>query len=170
MLVAHPAGRFPTASGVLFGLGLGGFIDGILLHQLLQWHHMVSSWYPPNTVENLRLNTVWDGIFHSFTYVFAVLGLYLFWRAAHTTHLYWSGKLMAGSLLLGYGLFNTVEGIVDHHLLGIHHVNERVEEAQRLAWDLAFLGSGIAMLAIGWALLRAGKREQAERAARESRR
>jgi hypothetical protein len=25
-------------SGLLYGLGLGGFIDGIVLHQILQWH------------------------------------------------------------------------------------------------------------------------------------
>lgn len=29
--------------GVLLGLGLGGFVDGILLHQILQRHHMLSS-------------------------------------------------------------------------------------------------------------------------------
>ena len=29
-------------SGLLYGLGLGGFIDGIVLHQILQWHHMVT--------------------------------------------------------------------------------------------------------------------------------
>jgi uncharacterized membrane protein len=33
---------FPIASGILFGLGLGGFFDGIVLHQVLQWHHMLS--------------------------------------------------------------------------------------------------------------------------------
>ena len=35
--------RMPSrASGLLYGLGLGGFVDGIVLHQILQWHHMVS--------------------------------------------------------------------------------------------------------------------------------
>jgi uncharacterized membrane protein len=24
------------------GLGLGGFLDGIVLHQVLQWHHMLT--------------------------------------------------------------------------------------------------------------------------------
>jgi uncharacterized membrane protein len=27
--------RFPNEAGVFFGLGLGGFFDGIVLHQLL---------------------------------------------------------------------------------------------------------------------------------------
>jgi uncharacterized membrane protein len=29
------------ASGLSYGLGLGGFIDGIALHQIFQWHHTV---------------------------------------------------------------------------------------------------------------------------------
>jgi uncharacterized membrane protein len=161
MLESHPQGRFPTASGLLFGLGLGGFFDGIVLHQVLQWHHMVSSWYPPTTVENLRLNTLWDGIFHSTTYVFVVLALYLFWRVAHRQHLYWSGKLMWGALLLGWGIFNVVEGVVDHELLGVHHVNELVDASQRVAWDMGFLAWGAVMAIAGWSMLRSGKADQA---------
>lgn len=53
--------HFPLWAGVFFGLGLGGFFDGVILHQVLQWHHMLSSWYPVNTIENLQLNTLWDG-------------------------------------------------------------------------------------------------------------
>ncbi|MFL6700252.1 MAG: DUF2243 domain-containing protein [Vitreoscilla sp.] len=161
MLESTPHGTFPTTSGVLFGLGLGGFFDGIVLHQVLQWHHMVSSWYPPVTVQNLRLNTLWDGIFHSTTYVFVVLGLHAFWKAAHRQHLYWSGTLMWGALLLGWGLFNVVEGLVDHELLGVHHVNELADVHQRIAWDMGFLAWGAAMLLAGWWLLRTGKADQA---------
>jgi|SRR3954466_5354251 len=75
-------GRFPISAGILFGLGLGGFFDGIVLHQVLQWHHMLSSWYPINSLENLKLNTLWDGIFHSTTYIFVVIGLFILWRTA----------------------------------------------------------------------------------------
>ena len=32
--------EFPRTGGVL--LGLGGFFDGVVFHQLLQWHHMLS--------------------------------------------------------------------------------------------------------------------------------
>jgi uncharacterized membrane protein len=160
MVGSNRLGTFPTASGILFGLGLGGFFDGIVLHQLLQWHHMLSSWYPTNTVENLRLNTLWDGIFHSSTYVFVVIGLYLFWKVAHREHLYWSGKLMWGTALVGWGSFNVVEGIVDHEILGIHHVNELVDVAQRFYWDMGFLLWGAAMIAMGWRLVRAGHDER----------
>ena len=151
--------RFPTAAGVLFGLGLGGFFDGIVLHQILQWHHVVSSTYRPDTVANLKLNTLWDGIFHASTYVFVIAGLLTLWRAAHGTHLWWSGRMLAGSVLIGFGAFNLVEGTVNHQLLGIHHVNEMVARAQWVYWDLGFLVWGAAMLVGGWALLKIGRRE-----------
>lgn len=153
--------RFPTAAGILFGLGLGGFFDGIVLHQVLQWHHMLSTWYPITDMANLKLNTLWDGIFHSTTYVFVVLGLFLLWRAAHRRHLRWSNKLLAGTLMIGFGLFNVVEGIIDHQLLGVHHVNELVAPGQRLYWDIGFLAWGAVMLVGGLALLRTGRHETA---------
>jgi uncharacterized membrane protein len=151
--------RFPIAAGVLFGLGLGGFFDGIVLHQLLQWHHMLSSWYPINSLENLELNTRWDGVFHSSTYVFVVIGLFLLWQAAHRRHLYWSTKLLIGTMLLGFGAFNVVEGIIDHQILGVHHVNETVPREEWLYWDIGFLVWGAVMLIAGWWLMRSGQRE-----------
>lgn len=152
--------QFPTAAGIFFGLGLGGFFDGIVLHQILQWHHMVTSaGYPADTVENLEINTLIDGLFHATTYVFIVIGLLLLWRTAHRSHVRWSTKLLAGSILMGFGLFNLVEGLVNHHLLGIHHVNETVPRAQWIYWDIGFLIWGAVMLIGGWLLWKAGKGE-----------
>ena len=154
-----PTSRFPTAAGIFLGLGLGGFFDGIALHQILQWHHMATSaGYPPDSLENLKFNTLLDGLFHAATYVFVVLGLVLLWRTAHRTHLWWSGKMLVGSLLVGFGLFNVVEGIVDHHVLKLHHVNETVPVEQWIYWDVGFLVWGALMLWAGWALLKAGQR------------
>jgi uncharacterized membrane protein len=152
--------EFPTSAGILFGLGLGGFFDGIVLHQLLQWHHMVTSaGYPPDDVQNLKVNTFWDGLFHASTYIFVVLGLIILWRTAHRMHMRWSGKLLAGTILMGFGIFNLAEGLIDHQLLGIHHVNETVPHEQWIWWDLGFLLWGAAMLIGGWVLLRKGQQE-----------
>lgn len=151
--------HFPVSAGILFGLGLGGFFDGIVLHQLLQWHHMLSTWYPVNTIENLELNARWDGIFHSSTYLFVIAGLLILWRTAQRRHLFWSSKLLIGTMLIGFGAFNVVEGVVDHHILGIHRVNETVEEHYRIYWDIGFIVWGAAMLIIGWYLLKQGRRE-----------
>ena len=159
-----PERRFPISAGIFFGLGLGGFFDGIILHQVLQWHHMVTSaGFPADSVENLKLNTLLDGLFHVCTYVLVVIGLAVLWRSAHRRHLYWSTRLLVGSLLIGFGLFNVVEGMVNHQILGLHHVNETVPEDLWLYWDLGFLTWGAAMLLGGWRVLRSGQRLYTQR-------
>ena len=166
METSESYGDFPISAGILFGLGLGGFFDGIIFHQVLQWHHMLTSGgYPANSVYNLQINTLWDGIFHLSTYVFVLLGLIILWRRAHRAHVRWSGKLLAGTILVGFGIFNLVEGIVDHHLLGIHHVNETVPRSQWVYWDIGFLIWGAAMLVGGWLLLKTGEQETPEKRA-----
>jgi uncharacterized membrane protein len=151
---------FPISAGILFGLGFGGFFDGIVLHQVLQWHHMLTSaGYPADSVPNLEINTLWDGLFHVSTYIFVALGLAILWHAAQRTHVRWSGKLLVGTMLMGFGLFNLAEGLIDHQLLGIHHVNETVPHAQWIYWDIGFLVWGALMLLIGWQLMRAGRQE-----------
>lgn len=131
-----------------------------MLHQLLQWHHMATSaGYPADNVENLRFNTLLDGLFHAGTYIFVVLGLAVLWRTAHKSHLWWSGKMLLGTMLMGFGMFNLVEGLINHQLLGIHHVNETVPPDQWIYWDIGFLVWGALMLIGGLALARRGKRE-----------
>lgn len=63
-----------------------------------------------------------------------------------------SAGTFVGSLALGRGLFNLIEGLIDHELLGIHHV---VEAGNHLLWDMAFLNSGIVLILIGWGTVRA---------------
>ncbi len=149
-------------AGLLLGIGMGGFFDGIVLHQILQWHHLLSSTpeFPPTTVANLQVNTLWDGLFHAATWIATAAGLALLWRAARRPHPPWSTRFWVGLLLMGWGAFNLVEGTVDHHLLGIHHVNETVPAGQRGIWDIGFLLWGAAMLVGGWLLARSGEREQ----------
>ncbi|MCQ0972072.1 DUF2243 domain-containing protein [Paracoccus sp. TK19116] len=160
--------RFPLSAGILLGLGVGGFFDGIVLHQILQWHHMATSvWLPVDgassaseALRNLKLNTVLDGLFHAATYIFVLAGLVVLWRSARKTHMRWSSRRLSASLLMGFGIFNVVEGLIDHHLLGIHHVNETVPRGQWIYWDLAFLAWGGAMLIAGWLLSSRTKSDQ----------
>jgi uncharacterized membrane protein len=165
MLADPYSRRFPVSAGILLGLGLGGFFDGIVLHQILQWHHMVTSaGYPADTLGNLELNVMLDGLFHASTYIFTALGLFLLWRTARKTHFFWSTKLLLATMLIGFGLFNVVEGVVNHHLLELHHVNETVPRNHWIYWDIGFLIWGASMLVSGWALLRSGQRETAHSA------
>jgi uncharacterized membrane protein len=101
----------------------------------------------------LRTNTLADGLFHVVTYIFTVLGVALLWRALRAGER-GTVRQLIGLVLLGWGLFNVVEGIVDHLLLGIHHVNETVPREQWIWWDLAFLLWGAAMIGGGWWLWR----------------
>src|SRR5690606_18176141 len=96
-------------------------------------------------------------------YLFVLIGLILLWRAASRPHARWSGKMLVGTILLGFGLFNVVEGIIDHQILGIHHVNETVPREQWVYWDMGFIVWGVAMLVIGWLLWRAGHQETVQR-------
>jgi uncharacterized membrane protein len=143
--------------GVLLGIGLGGFVDGIVLHQLLQWHHLLSSTkrHPPTTVGGLEANTVADGLFHAATWAFAAVGLLLAWRAARRGAIEWDSRGLIGWMLAGWGLFNLVEGTVNHHVLRLHHVREGV--AGQGAYDVAFLLLGVLLVAIGVPLGRAGR-------------
>ncbi len=149
-----PPAPFPTGAALLLGAGLGGFVDGIVLHQLLQWHHIASSaGVPVDTVEGLRRNTLFDGLFHAATWVMTLGGIALLWRGARRGARL-SGSRLIGGGLMGFGLFNLVEGLVNHHLLGLHHVNETVPPDQWLLWDLGFPASGVLLLILGYMISR----------------
>ncbi|MEH1892873.1 MAG: DUF2243 domain-containing protein [Nostoc sp.] len=139
--------RAPLISaGICLGVGLGGFLDGILLHQLLQWHHMLSSIRPLTNTANIDLNMVWDGLFHALDWIFTVVGLVLLWRAGGRDDVPWSLQTFIGSIVIGSGLFDFVEGLIDHQILGIHHVKPGPNQ---LVWDLAFLAFGALLIVIG---------------------
>ena len=146
-----------VAAGVLMGAGLGGFVDGIVLHQILQWHNMLSAQMPPNDLVAAKVNMFWDGLFHAAVWVMTVIGLTVLWKAGARRDVPWSGRTFTGALIFGWGLFNFFEGVIDHQLLGIHHVNEYAEN--KLPWDLAFLASGIVFLVVGWMLIGSGRND-----------
>lgn len=141
-------------AGILIGTGMGGFVDGIVFHQILQWHNMLSSVRPPDDLVSMKYNMVWDGLFHAFTWITTAVGVAKLWRAGRRRDVSWSTATFVGSLFLGWGLFNAIEGVIDHQLLGIHHVHPG---AGQLAWDLAFIASGVLMIAGGYAAIRAGR-------------
>lgn len=157
--------RLVRAPGIILGVGLGGFADGILLHQVLQWHHLLTGtdtdniglpYYPADTVHGLRVNTLWDGLFHTATWLAVLVGLSLLYsRMGGTRQRVWSSLPLWGWMLVGWGLFNLVEGVLDHHLLGIHHVRSG---PQQLWWDIGFLVFGATLVVGGYLLQRPARR------------
>ncbi|AFZ36887.1 Protein of unknown function DUF2243, membrane [Stanieria cyanosphaera PCC 7437] len=134
-------------AGILLGIGQGGFFDGIVFHQLLQWHHMFTNIETSQTVAGLELNTIGDGLFHVFDWLMTIAGIVALWLAGKRDDVPWSTSTLIGSILIGAGMFNVVEGIIDHHILQIHHVKPGINQ---LAWDLGFIAVGLVVAVIGW--------------------
>ena len=147
---------------LLLGVGFGGFVDGIILHQVLQWHHMLTSegCCPSSTIVGLEHNTLADGLFHVATWIAVFTGTVMATRAWQRGELAPPWRTHVGALLFGWGIFNLVEGIMDHHILGLHHVRDDL--GAPLGWDLGFLAFGLALAIGGWMLVQSGRRSAAD--------
>ncbi len=130
---------------------MGGFVDGILFHQILQLHNMLSAKVPKTTIANIEINMFWDGMFHALTWVMTAIGIALLWKAARRVDVPWLGKVFVGALFLGWGLFNLIEGIIDHQLLNLHHVYEAQGQSK---FDYLFLLSGVVFIVGGLMAIR----------------
>jgi uncharacterized membrane protein len=54
-------------------------------------------------------------------------------------------------IFIGFGGFNIIEGVINHHILEMHHV---IDVAQPLVFDLTFLvAGGLAFLVTGGILV-----------------
>ncbi|HEU0034978.1 MAG TPA: DUF2243 domain-containing protein [Kofleriaceae bacterium] len=142
-------------AALVLGVGLGGFADGILLHQILQWHQMLSSVVEPNNLVAAKYNMMWDGLFHAVTWVTTVVGVAMLFRAVRRPDVIAQSRVLVGGMVTGWGLFNFVEGLIDHQILGIHHVHPNIDQ---LAWDVAFLFvGGLGLIGLGVLLIRGGR-------------
>ena len=140
--------RHLITAGTVLGIGLGGFVDGILFHQILQVHGMISGRVPKDSIVNLEINMFWDGLFHTLTWLMTALGVWLLFRLAQRRQGRLSGRMFGGALAVGWGLFQVVDWFLDHHVLNMHHVVERLGVS---IYDGAFLAFGVILL-VGGAL------------------
>jgi uncharacterized membrane protein len=148
-------------AGILLGLGLGGFIDGIVLHQVLQWHHMVSEveGLGPTDLGNLQMNVVADGLFHALTWILVFIGVLVLAEIARSDRHVRRISLL-GWMAVGWGAFNLVEGVVNHHILQIHRV--RPAATNPALYDIGFLVLGGLLVFGGLAVDRLDSRDRTE--------
>ncbi|MCC3270671.1 DUF2243 domain-containing protein [Arthrobacter gengyunqii] len=133
--------RRNVLSGVLVGIGIAAFVDEVVFHQLLQWHHF----YDKSTT---AVGLFSDGLFHAFGWFAVVAGLFLFADLRRRAILIPSR--WAGAVLLGTGAFQLYDGTVQHKLMELHQIRYNVP---LLPYDLLWNLSAAAMILAGAALL-----------------
>jgi uncharacterized membrane protein len=88
------------------------------------------------------------GLTHLATWALVAAGMVLMVRAWQRRELAPPWRTHLGLVLAGWGVFDVAEGLVDHQLLGIHHVRDDI--GAPLGWDLAFLAFGLLLSRAGW--------------------
>ena len=135
---------------LLTGFGLGAFLDGIVLHQVLQWHHLVSEYRPPDDLSALQHNTFWDGVFHLGAWAVVLAGV--LWTVRRRSSSRGADpRRTAGRLLIGWGAFHIVDQVVFHLLLEAHHIR-MVEDYQLYDWG--YTAIGVLLILVGRRLAR----------------
>ncbi|MFN3352141.1 MAG: DUF2243 domain-containing protein [Brevundimonas sp.] len=150
MRAAGVPGR-PFGAAFVLGFALSGFFDGILLHQILQWHHLLSL-VDDEALRGFRVQVMADGLFHALMYVVALVGLSMLWRARRDLAVVGARTLLAG-VLIGFGVWNIADVGLFHWGLGIHRT--RLDVPNPLVWDIGWLAvfglaPAAAGLAAGW--------------------
>jgi uncharacterized membrane protein len=151
-----------VAAGTLLGLGMGGFLDGILLHQVLQWHQMLSNQLTPDTLLTKNVNMFWDGVFHLGTWAFTALGIGALWHVAKRDDVVRSTPVLAGAALFGWGAFNILDSVANHYGFKLHNVREVTDSPA--AWNAGFLLVGILQVLVGWWVVSPKRRAEARAA------
>lgn len=139
-------------AGYLLGFALGGFFDGILLHQILQWHHLLSA-VEQAPFGDIRIQVMADGLFHAAMYLIAAIGLWSLFRSRYVFSERSADRLLAANLLIGFGLWHMVDGVLSHWLIGIHRI--RMDVPNPWFWDILwFVVFGVLFAAAGMLLRR----------------
>ena len=134
-------------AGIFFGLGAIAFIDETVFHQLLHWHHF----YDKST---LALGLISDGLFHAFSWFATVASLFI---VAHLRKLRaWDKRRWLGASVLGAGVFQLYDGIIQHKIFRLHQIRYDVEI---FYYDLVWNVLAIFMILIGWGLLKPKQRQ-----------
>ena len=143
-----PHGRNVIA-GVLIGLGTVAFVDEVVFHQLLHWHHFYDR-------ASTGAGLVSDGLFHAFSWFATVAGL-LMVAALRREHLF-AGAAATAGLLTGAGFFQLYDGVVQHKLMGLHQIRYDVD---LLVYDLTWNAIAVVLLVAGIVLWVVTGRRQA---------
>lgn len=120
----------------MVGFAVGGFFDGIVLHQILQWHHLLSGLDEP-AGSDLPFQTLADGLFHLLMYVIALAGAVLLVAGRAAGGRGGTTSEILRLTLIGFGTWHVTDAVLSHWLLGLHRI--RMDSDTPLAWDIGWL-------------------------------
>lgn len=148
----HP--RAFAWAGYALGFAMSGFFDGILLHQVLQWHHLLSG-IERGALGDLRVQVMADGLFHALMYVIAAIGLWLLYRTREAFAIPHAPRRLLADFWIGFGVWHVVDAVLSHWITGIHRI--RMDSPTPLLWDLIWLFLfGVIPLLVGIRIRRTG--------------
>lgn len=134
-------------SGIFFGIGVMAFVDEIIFHMLLQWHHFYD-------LSTTAAGIFSDGLLMSFAWFAAIGSLFMFADLRRKNAL-WMKKWI-GAVFLGAGIFQLYDGIVNHKLLRVHQIRYDVKSI--LPYDMVWNITGVLLLGFGIILLLKAKK------------
>jgi uncharacterized membrane protein len=143
-------------AGFVLGAGFGGLADGIVLHSILGWHHLICAnttvFCQPTSVQQLLVENTQDGFFDLALFLVVMAGTAMLFRAARQSVPAWSGWVLFGAMLAGSGFFNFLEGLINHQILGLHHVLPG--SPHQFLFDMLYLANGALFFLVGVWLIR----------------
>jgi len=138
--------RRSVISGLLCGIGVAGFVDETVFHQLLHWHHFYDKSTP-------AWGLISDGIFHAAAWLCIVGGLFLF--ADLRRRASFGALWLWGGFFLGLGGFQLYDGTLQHKVFRFHQIRYHVNI---LPYDLVWNALAALALLVGIALLLRARR------------
>jgi uncharacterized membrane protein len=156
--------RLPLTGAFILGFSFSAFFDGILLHQVLQWHHLFSL-VQRELFRDMRVQILADGLFHVASYLLAVVGLLLLWRGRRAGP---ADRMILAWAVLGFAGWQFADIILVHWAIGLHRT--RIDVPVPLLWDIGWLVAfGFFPLIVALWLLRDPPRSGFHRTGRSSR-
>lgn len=143
-------------SGLFFGIGLIAFMDEVVFHQLLQWHHFYD-------LATTRIGILFDGLLNSFAWFAAIFSLFMV-ADLRRKNAFWLKKWI-GASFLGAGAFQLFDGLINHKVLNLHQIRYNVD---LLPYDLIWNISAVLLLLTGAFILSKARTPQKKKKAGRS--
>jgi uncharacterized membrane protein len=139
--------RRSLIAGILMGIGVAGFVDETVFHQILHWHHFYDLSTP-------SWGLISDGLFHAFSWFCIIGGFFIFADLRRRTA--WRPTWHLSGFLFGLGGFQLWDGTIQHKWWHLHEIRYHVNI---VPYDLVWNGIAVIVLIAAVVFLIRARRE-----------